>query len=82
MIGEIKDNGDFREITHHPLDQGLDFYAAQSVLSPDGRRIIIGWMQDPDTAEHRGIDFPINGQMSLPRQLELTGDRILQKARR
>ncbi len=79
MIGEIKDNGDFREITHHPLDQGLDFYAAQSVLSPDGRRIIIGWMQDPDTSAQQKIGDLISGQMSLPRQLQLKGDRILQQ---
>ena len=79
MIGEVTAEGDFRRNGHRPLDQGLDFYAAQTVGSPDGRRILIGWMQDPDTAEHRDIDFPINGQMSLPRELELTAGRLLQK---
>ncbi len=78
MIGEETADGGFREIAHHPLDQGFDFYAGQSMQAPDGRRILIGWMQDPDTAEHRGIDFPVNGQMSLPRQLELKEDRLLQ----
>ena len=79
MIGEVTPEGDFRRNGHRPLDQGLDFYAAQTVGSPDGRRILIGWMQDPDTAEHRDIDFPINGQMSLPRELELAAGRLLQK---
>lgn len=26
------------------LDQGHDFYAAQTMLTPDGRRIMIGWL--------------------------------------
>ena len=25
---------------------GLDFYATQTTLAPDGRRIMIGWMQN------------------------------------
>ena len=79
MIGETTEEGDFRISCHRPLDQGLDFYAAQTMEDADGRRILIGWMQDPDTAEHRGIDYPINGQMSLPRELELKDGRLTQR---
>ena len=32
-----------------PVDDGLDFYAPQTVLAPDGRRIMIGWMENWET---------------------------------
>ena len=32
---------------YDPVDIGLDFYAPQVMKAPDGRRIMIGWMQDP-----------------------------------
>ena len=79
MIGETGSDGRFRPERDHPLDSGFDFYAGQTVLAPDGRRILIGWMQNPDTANSRGIELPINGQMSLPRELRLEGGRILQQ---
>ena len=32
---------------YEPVDTGLDFYAPQVMTAPDGRLIMIGWMQDP-----------------------------------
>ena len=32
---------------YEPVDIGLDFYAPQVMKAPDGRYIMIGWMQDP-----------------------------------
>ncbi len=32
---------------YEPVDIGLDFYAPQVMEAPDGRHIMIGWMQDP-----------------------------------
>ena len=69
----------FREDCWQSMEQGFDFYAGQTVPADDGRRILIGWMQNPQTAQKRGIDFPINGQMSIPRELTLDGGRLLQK---
>ena len=57
--------GTFRETAWQSMEQGFDFYAGQTVQTPDGRRILIGWMQNPATAENRDIDFPINSQMSI-----------------
>ena len=37
---------------YDPVDLGLDFYAPQVREFPDGRRIIIGWMQDPKHANY------------------------------
>ena len=80
MIGEYDhETGAFHETAWQSMEQGFDFYAGQTVLADDGRRILIGWMQNPQTAERRGIDFPINGQMSVPRELTLRSGRLLQK---
>jgi beta-fructofuranosidase len=65
--------------TYHPVDCGLDFYAPQILKAPDGRRIMIAWMQDPSTANlHAAEDFRIFGQMSVPRELRLRKDRLIQ----
>ena len=32
---------------YEPVDLGLDFYAPQVMKTPDGRTVMIGWMQDP-----------------------------------
>ncbi len=59
------------------LDYGLDFYAPQTVLLPDGRRIMIGWMQSWDT-----VLIPDgqawNGMMTLPRELSVRDDVVIQ----
>ena len=76
------DSGSFREDRWQSMEQGFDFYAGQTVQAVDGRRILIGWLQNPQTAERRGIDFPINGQMSIPRELVFRDGMLLQKPAR
>ncbi len=73
------DRGCFCEDAWQRTEQGFDFYAGQTVSAPDGRRILIGWMQNPQTAENREVDLPINGQMSIPRELQLRDGKLLQK---
>ena len=62
------------------VDYGIDFYAPQTLLTPDGRRIMIGWMQNPDTctlsAEFDHLWF---GQMTLPRELSVYSGRLIQR---
>ena len=65
--------------TYHPVDCGLDFYAPQVMIAPDGRRIMIGWMQDPSMANlHNDDDFNIFCQMTIPRELTLRNNRLIQ----
>lgn len=79
-IGEYDhETGAFHETAWQSMEQGFDFYAGQTVQTPDGRRVMIGWMQNPQTAERRGIELPINGQMSIPRELTFRGGKLLQK---
>lgn len=63
----------------HPVDCGLDFYAPQVMETPDGRHVMIGWMQDPSMANlHDDADCNIFCQMTVPRELVLRNDRLLQ----
>ncbi len=80
MIGEYDEiEDDFTEEHNQSIDYGIDFYAPQTVLSPDGRRIMIGWMQNWDTCAIRALEEPWFGQMSLPRELSVKNGRLYQK---
>ena len=69
----------FEEETDHAVDYGIDFYAPQTVLTPDGRRVMIGWMQNWDTVlQHRTVKMNWYGQMSLPRELHIRDGRLFQ----
>ena len=61
------------------IDYGIDFYAPQTVLTPDGRRVMMGWMQNWDTCDFRSQNVRWFGQMSLPRELSLKNGRLYQK---
>ena len=60
------------------VDYGIDFYAPQTLQTADGRRVMIAWMQNWDTA----VAFPEGtkwfGQMSLPRELHVREGRLIQ----
>ena len=61
-----------------PVDYGIDFYAPQTLLAPDGRRIMIAWMQNWETAAYKMEGCPWFGQMTLPRELRMENGKILQ----
>ena len=60
------------------LDFGFDFYAPQTTLAADGRRILVGWMGLPD------ISYPSDmynwaHALTLPRELTIKDGRLQQK---
>lgn len=59
------------------LDYGLDFYAPQTLLANDGRRIMIAWMQSWD-ANIKPTEQRWNGMMTIPRELRLVDGHIYQ----
>lgn len=64
---------------YEPVDTGLDFYAPQVLKAPDGRCIMIGWMQDPKTANlHDHSAARIFGQMTVPRELKYKDGKLWQ----
>ncbi len=82
LIGTYDEKTDtFTEEYNQSIDYGIDFYAPQTVLTPDGRRVMIGWMQNWDTCsihtQNRGVKW--FGQMSLPRELSIKNGRLYQK---
>ena len=59
----------------YPLDYGMDFYAPQTMEAEDGRRILIGWMQNyENNLLPEGMLW--TGMMTIPRAL--VGKRLRQ----
>lgn len=80
LIGDYDEGTDeFVEQHNQSIDYGIDFYAPQTVLTPDGRRVMIGWMQNWDTCAIRTPDELWFGQMSLPRELFIKNGRLYQQ---
>lgn len=81
LVGSFdKESLTFTEESDQAVDYGIDFYAPQTMLSPDGRRIMIGWMQNWDTSNAHSKERIWFGQMTLPRELSLRKDgRLIQK---
>ena len=79
LIGTCNENGELEEEHDQAIDYGIDFYAPQTVLSPDGRRIMIGWLQNWDSLSIREAWEPWAGQMSVPRELFLKNGRLMQR---
>ena len=52
----------------HQPELGPDFYAAQSFLAPDGRRLCLGWMYSWERRVPEGAVRA--GALTLPRQLQ------------
>ena len=79
LIGEFD-----REMCHlvrenvQAIDYGLDFYAPQTLLTPDGRRVMIGWMQNWETSNCQSSSMRCFGQMTVPRELSLKDGRLYQ----
>ncbi|MCM1049426.1 MAG: glycoside hydrolase family 32 protein [Clostridiales bacterium] len=79
LIGDYNEETDeFREQHNQAVDYGIDFYAPQTMLAPDGRRIMIGWLQNWDTCNFRSQNMAWFGQMSIPRELSIKNGRLYQ----
>ena len=78
MIGEADEKKHLIRENVHAIDYGIDFYAPQTLLTPDGRRIMIAWMQNWDTARSQPVTNRICGQMTLPREMTVRDGRLIQ----
>ena len=81
FIGHLDETGKtFVPEKDHAIDYGIDFYAPTTILAPDGRRIMIGWMQNWDACQNAGRkDLCWYGQMSLPREITIENGRLYQR---
>ncbi len=64
--------------TVQAIDYGLDFYAPQTLLTEDGRRVMIGWMQNWETSSCKPQELRFMGQMTIPRELRVLNGRLYQ----
>ena len=79
VIGEIDaDRNELRRDRIQSIDYGIDFYAPQTLLTADGRRVMIGWMQNWDTCVSHPVGAKWFGQMTLPRELRIRDGRLIQ----
>lgn len=78
LLGEY-DGKTFRRQTVQVIDYGLDFYAPQTLLAPDGRRIMIAWMQNWNTVSAKPSSCRWFGQMTLPRELTVRDGHLYQQ---
>ena len=79
LIGKLNEDGSLTRETEQTIDYGLDFYAPQTTLTADGRRVMIAWMQYWNSVEIRPVkDLPFFGQMTLPRELNVKNGRLIQ----
>ena len=60
------------------IDSGIDFYAPQTTVTPDGRRVMIGWMQAWSNSKFVPPNVNYFGQLTLPRELSIREGRLIQ----
>ncbi|KIE20104.1 sucrose-6-phosphate hydrolase [Vibrio sinaloensis] len=60
------------------LDYGFDFYAPQTMLTPDGRRVMCGWMGLPDEIDQPSVENGWLHQLTLMRELSVKDGRLVQ----
>lgn len=81
LIGELdSERKKFSYQYDQAIDYGIDFYAPQTMLTPDGRRVMIAWMQNWATCDQTGCEErQWFGQMTLPRELSIKDGRLYQQ---
>lgn len=77
-IGHVDGENCFHAEASHAMENGIDFYAPQTLEALDGRRILIGWMQAWEGAKQKIPGMSFMGQMTVPRELTLRDGRLLQ----
>ena len=72
FLGDFKDEK-YLPTEHHLMNwREVDFFAPESLLTPDGRRVMWAWMTD-------GMWEDFSGRQSLPREISLVDGKLLQK---
>ena len=72
FLGDFKDEK-YLPTEHHLMNwRRIDFFAPESLLTPDGRRVMWAWMTD-------GMWNDYTGRQSLPREISLSEVGMLQQ---
>ena len=78
IVGTCNSEYEFERKSVQAVDYGLDFYAPQTLLAPDGRRIMIAWMQNWATSNCTVPEQLYFGEMTFPRELHVKNGRVYQ----
>lgn len=84
FVGDFDyDTGKFARQVSGEIDWGLDYYAPQSFIMPDGRRIIVGWANEWEWMpfwKNWGPTYQEGwcGFFNIPREVRLMPDNTLQ----
>ncbi len=69
LVGDYNyQKNEFERGKFSELDNGHDFYATQTMLAPDGRRILVGWMDMWESPMPESVDGWA-GALTIPREL-------------
>ncbi|WP_086350598.1 glycoside hydrolase family 32 protein [Candidatus Enterococcus clewellii] len=81
FIGAVDwQTGRFIVENHHEIDHGVDFYAPQTCLGKEDKRIMVAWMQMwHRTMPTHDLGHKWSGSMTLPRELFVEKNRLLQR---
>lgn len=75
-----EEKGRFTAEHMRSIDLGQDFYAPQTIMAPDGRRLMIGWMQMwGEAPPNLYLRHGWQGAYTFPRELNLEGNELIQK---
>ncbi len=81
VIGDFDPKtGEYKHSEFEELDRGFDFYAPQTTIDNQGRRLLFAWMSVPDQneQEHPTIEYKWIHTMTLPRELKLVDEKVHQ----
>lgn len=68
----------FEATEYKEIDSGFDFYAPQTMITPDGRRILSAWMSIMNSKSPL-IKYHYDGCLIFPRELLIKNEKLVQK---
>lgn len=73
-------HGKFTMENYGEIDHGFDFYAPQATASPDGKIVMISWMEMwGHTMPTHEMGLKWTGAMGLPRELSIRNNELIQQ---
>lgn len=73
-------DGDYQLKNFKEWDRGFDFYAPQTFVDEQGRRLLIGWVGMPDEPEQTNptVEYGWQNAMTVPREVFLKDGKVMQ----
>lgn len=78
LLGQQDEDGRLQRKDFTEIDRGHDFYATQTLLAPDGRRLMTAWMNAWDSPMQEKEDGWA-GALTIPRELRVEKGRLYQQ---